>query len=275
MVPSEFLLQAQRNDDSVSRGVDNATDSSDKDQTSILLSKKRKYPAYQKRSIGHNYKLRRQKMFYRKGSRSGLESVDNVLTDMEALDILTMQKNCCAAGGESGCILRHFKRSNTTIYLDGAVIFVKDCRRQMSTKSPEEKDSFMYDKFIESLAIGESKQTAQNKDKRRRLNHRFQMTKEWNVCTKCFLDAHGLTVHGLNKISQLYKQLNGKDAMDTKAKVLLNLNHKAWTDDIVLDFTVAETKEIFRENLRNEVPGTFILDYAYYIVCLRLFSCRC
>jgi hypothetical protein len=62
-------------------------------------------------------------------------------------------------------------------------------------------------------------------------------------------------------MSQLYKEHSVKGAIDAKTNVLLNMHHKMWEDDVVLEFNHAETKRIFRENL----------DIAPGMLCVRVF----
>jgi len=217
--------------------------------------KKRKRSTFIKTSVGNQFKLRQQSRAHFKIRNDEKDLLVEDISPAEAIDLLRGQRQCCSSGGEYGCIMKNLMNGNAEMWTEG-INFLKQCRRVTMMKSLEERQEFMYDNYVESLKQNRISLKSQLMDaKVLRLNRRFTLLKKISVCTTCFLDAYGLSLRHLRKIAQLYKEnwdLEGRERRDV---VLLNLKHKAWDDDLVHDFTFAETKEIFQGNIVGANPG--------------------
>lgn len=209
-----------------------------------------------KTANGNKFRLRHQDRLHSKRNHELVDSDIPLISELEAVDLLRNQSGCCSFGHDIGCILKYFLDANGVIMWSEAIQCIKDCRRIISTKSSEEVFEFMYDNFVASLSDNGMRQKYPPEEaKKRRLSRRFTLKGNLTTCTKCFVEAYGLSIRHLNKISHLYKENIEDGPTETRAKVLLHMNHKKWNDDYIHEFTYAETKSIYRENLGDEVPG--------------------
>lgn len=226
---------------------------------------KRKRPAVIKTSKGNKHIQKRQSrlLLRRKKLEVRINRLET-LSDMDALGILTRQRNCCTFGKDLGCILRQFQDDESRIRIQDAVHFVKKCRRMTATKSPLEVDEFMYDHYVRGVIPSEHMKGS-DPEKIKRLNRSFTLQGGMSSCTKCFLEAYGLSKKRLDKMAILFKENYDTNHVGLKDAVLLQMNHKTFGDDHIHEFNYAQTEEIFRQNLGTEIAGSPVLSQYHRI----------
>lgn len=204
------------------------------------LSNPKKRHAPYSNSVGNSSKLQQQK----KGGAAAIEKVE-LLKDRcvdspaSILAVLSNLSNCCSGGGINGCLLNIHVGADGVVDYNAAIAMVRQYRNRMLLKTDHEKQSFVQDRFRESI-LNEKVKTDGTTE--------YEMCYKINdriVCKKGFSKAFGFTVKALEKCSKILKGApTGK---------VYSLATKTYTDAHIHDYTYAETAQMFRDNIPGEV----------------------
>ena len=162
-----------------------------------------------------------------------------ILNDESIRDKIENMQNCCPKGGRYGCILKHFT-VNGYIELSNAVAFVKDLRCLSARKVGEARNRFIMSQF---------KTCVDSIDARGYLvvNYKVPPVKSArttpHLCKKAYCAAMGFTKYEVDMCSQHYKLDKYAETFTKPIK---------YSDDHIHDFTYAEAKRIFEENVMED-----------------------
>jgi hypothetical protein len=167
------------------------------------------------------------------------------LADMEASLELCKLKNCCPAGGEMGCIQKHFHGIYGSEFCFGeSILFFKRMRNLISLKSEREKDHFIQEVFRESIV---DEQVLPDGSIKFKMDFSLD-NKRVKVCRKTFAASYGISIKQLERCSAALK-------LSDNRRVFTINNFRTYRDDTIHDYNYKETEELFKANLNREHVG--------------------
>ena len=212
------------------------------DAPSLSNSHAGKSKTIYKNSVGNVHKLTQQT---KHSAANKLDKEKNkarvALNSSQALLIISKLSGCCSNGGSSGCLLRIFSNNDNVADFNAAVSNLLECREITRNKTEEEKDRYMQELFRKSI-----ENVVEKTDGKYEYKMNYQLHGK-RVCKKAIAQAYGYSVKALEKCSTALKGAPSGSVFSTKIKT--------YTDAHILDYSFAETAEIFRKNLPLESVG--------------------
>jgi len=193
-------------------------------------------------SRGNSHKLPQQQS--EKARKNELKSlqycVPIAISDSEALNEINSLSGCCKVSGATGCWIKSFTKVAITDFNTAVKVF-KDCRELTRLKNKAELDSFVQEKFRESVIKENQHQDG---------SIVFEMDYKINnmkMCKKAFAKAYGLSVKHLERCSAALKE-------SSERRVHL-ISTREYQDDHIHDYTYKETENLFKVNLGAGFAG--------------------